>query len=108
MFIVAGEASGDAHAARLIRAVKATVPNLHVEGLGGENMKQAGVYARSAVAIDDRNPRAWFELAVWCGAERKVSCALSAWQKAARDLPIDAVMVRLRAYRRMDSRRQKR
>jgi lipid-A-disaccharide synthase len=46
LFIVAGEASGDAHAARLIRAVKATMPDLHVEGLGGEIMKQAGCELR--------------------------------------------------------------
>lgn len=47
LFIVAGESSGDTHAGRLIRAVKATMPELHVEGLGGEAMKQAGCELRS-------------------------------------------------------------
>ncbi|UCD56675.1 MAG: lipid-A-disaccharide synthase, partial [Candidatus Hydrogenedentota bacterium] len=47
LFIVAGEASGDMHAARLIRAIKATVPGLHVEGLGGEKMQAAGCVLRT-------------------------------------------------------------
>jgi lipid-A-disaccharide synthase len=42
LFIVAGEASGDAHAARLITAVKEMLPDLHVAGLGGEKMRLAG------------------------------------------------------------------
>jgi lipid-A-disaccharide synthase len=42
LFIVAGEASGDTHAARLITAVKAAVPELRVEGLGGDEMRKAG------------------------------------------------------------------
>jgi lipid-A-disaccharide synthase len=42
LFIVAGEASGDMHAARLIAAAKDILPDLRVEGLGGERMQQAG------------------------------------------------------------------
>jgi len=47
LFIVAGEASGDAHAAGLIHAAKKLVPDLSVEGLGGEMMRQAGCELRS-------------------------------------------------------------
>jgi lipid-A-disaccharide synthase len=47
MFIVAGEASGDTHAARLIRGLKALDPSLRVEGLGGERMQMAGCELRA-------------------------------------------------------------
>lgn len=40
--IVAGEASGDYLAAGLIRALRARVPDLQVEGIGGEQMRAAG------------------------------------------------------------------
>ena len=40
--IVAGEASGDYLAAGLIRALRERVPGLQVEGVGGEQMRQAG------------------------------------------------------------------
>lgn len=36
------EASGDLHAAHLIRALKKILPNLQIFGVGGENMKAAG------------------------------------------------------------------
>jgi lipid-A-disaccharide synthase len=43
VMIVAGEASGDQHAADLIRALKVQAPDTEVFGFGGEMMKQAGV-----------------------------------------------------------------
>jgi lipid-A-disaccharide synthase len=42
VFIAAGEASGDLHAANLIRALKARHGGLRFLGLGGEQMRQAG------------------------------------------------------------------
>ncbi|GAB4342443.1 MAG: lipid-A-disaccharide synthase [Candidatus Abyssubacteria bacterium] len=42
LFISAGEDSGDMHAARLIAALQQSVPNLLVEGLGGQRMREAG------------------------------------------------------------------
>ena len=42
LFIVAGEASGDAHAARLIAALKQHAPHLYVGGIGGDAMRAAG------------------------------------------------------------------
>ena len=47
LFIVAGEASGDTHASRLIREIKKTMPGLKVEGLGGEKMRHAGCELRA-------------------------------------------------------------
>lgn len=40
--VVAGDPSGDAHAARLIEALRPTLPSLTVTGLGGEAMRRAG------------------------------------------------------------------
>lgn len=40
--IVAGEASGDAHAGRMIAALKTRRPDIHVSGIGGDALRQAG------------------------------------------------------------------
>ncbi len=42
MFVSAGEPSGDAHAAALVSALKARVPDITVEGFGGPRMAAAG------------------------------------------------------------------
>jgi lipid-A-disaccharide synthase len=41
--IVAGEASGDAHAARLIAELKKLEPTISVRGMGGDNLRKEGV-----------------------------------------------------------------
>ena len=43
IFIVAGEASGEAHAARLVTALKKQAPHLYIGGIGGDAMRDAGV-----------------------------------------------------------------
>ena len=43
ILIVAGEASGDIHAAHLVRRLKVLCPELSFYGLGGKNMRAAGV-----------------------------------------------------------------
>ena len=43
VMIIAGEASGDIHAAKLVREVKEKNPNIDFYGTGGESMRQAGV-----------------------------------------------------------------
>lgn len=43
LLIVAGEASGDHHGARLLRELRKQVPEFVVYGLGGERMRQQGV-----------------------------------------------------------------
>jgi lipid-A-disaccharide synthase len=42
IFIVAGEASGEAHAARLVSALKQKAPHLYIGGIGGNAMREAG------------------------------------------------------------------
>lgn len=41
--IIAGEASGDLHAAKLVTAVKSHRPEIQFYGIGGEDMREAGV-----------------------------------------------------------------
>lgn len=41
--IVAGEASGDLHGARLAARLKEMVPHAHIRGVGGPKMREAGV-----------------------------------------------------------------
>ena len=41
--VVAGDPSGDAHAARLVEAVRQRLPGVRLTGLGGPQMRQAGV-----------------------------------------------------------------
>jgi len=43
IFIVAGEASGDIHAARVIRYLKVLLPDAKLWGVGGNNMEDEGV-----------------------------------------------------------------
>lgn len=43
VMIIAGEASGDIHAAKLVREVKQKNQNISFYGTGGESMRQAGV-----------------------------------------------------------------
>jgi len=41
--IVVGEGSGDAHAARVITHLKQHEPSINIKGIGGENLREAGV-----------------------------------------------------------------
>jgi lipid-A-disaccharide synthase len=43
VLIMAGEISGDMHAARLVQAVRAKNPDVHFWGIGGDQMRAAGV-----------------------------------------------------------------
>jgi lipid-A-disaccharide synthase len=43
VMIIAGEASGDLHAARLVNGVRKTHPEIRFYGIGGSEMRQAGV-----------------------------------------------------------------
>jgi lipid-A-disaccharide synthase len=43
IFFIAGEASGDAHAADVIRTIKARAPDVHCLGAGGPKMRDAGM-----------------------------------------------------------------
>ena len=43
ILIVAGEASGDLHGARLVQAIKASQPDSRIFGIGGDGMAAAGM-----------------------------------------------------------------
>ena len=43
VFIVTGEYSGDIHAAKVAEALKNSDPSIIIEGVGGKNLKAAGV-----------------------------------------------------------------
>lgn len=43
VLLVAGEQSGDMHAAALVREMRALAPDLDVAGIGGENLRAAGM-----------------------------------------------------------------
>src|SRR5215207_836303 len=43
VFITVAEVSGDRHAAQLVRALRALDPTIEIEGLGGPEMREAGV-----------------------------------------------------------------
>ncbi|MCR4337744.1 MAG: lipid-A-disaccharide synthase, partial [Candidatus Omnitrophica bacterium] len=43
LFIVAGEASGDMHAAHLVEEIRKLHPHMTFSGVGGPSMKNAGV-----------------------------------------------------------------
>ena len=42
VFLVAGEASGDLHAANLVRALRAEAPGIEAFGVGGERLRETG------------------------------------------------------------------
>ncbi len=43
IFIITGEHSGDIHAGKVVEQLKQLNPNLVIEGIGGDNLKNAGV-----------------------------------------------------------------
>ena len=43
LFIVTGEYSGDIHASHVVKALRELNADIEIEGIGGENMLQAGV-----------------------------------------------------------------
>ena len=43
LFIITGEYSGDIHASHVVEALKAANPDIEIEGVGGENLRRAGV-----------------------------------------------------------------
>ena len=43
VFIITGEHSGDIHASKVVEELKKINPDVEIEGIGGENLKNAGV-----------------------------------------------------------------
>jgi lipid-A-disaccharide synthase len=61
IFITAGEPSGDAHAARLMAAIRLQVPDVIFEGFGGPRMEMEGL--RSLAHIRDLAVTGFYEVA---------------------------------------------
>jgi lipid-A-disaccharide synthase len=61
IFILAGEASGDLHASRLMRAIKALIPDTQFIGIGGRNMEKEGL--ESLVSIEQMSVVGFWEVA---------------------------------------------
>ncbi|MES2764570.1 MAG: lipid-A-disaccharide synthase [Bacteroidota bacterium] len=61
IFIVAGEPSGDLHAARLMRELKNVLPGVEFTGIGGENMEREGL--QSLVALKEISVVGFWEVA---------------------------------------------
>lgn len=43
LFIITGEYSGDIHASHVVEALRVVNPDIEIEGIGGENLRRAGV-----------------------------------------------------------------
>lgn len=81
VLISAGDASGDLHAAALVRALRAREPDLRVQGIGGDEMEKEGVelvFHQREVAVGG--------LVEVLGALRRVA---SAWRELGRSLEND-------------------
>lgn len=88
VMIIAGEASGDMHAAKLVREVKEKNTDIHFYGIGGENMVKAGV--DTLVDSADLAVVGLFEvLAHW----NTISSALKKMQHLLRTSPPDLLVL---------------
>ncbi len=52
LFVIAGDPSGDIHAGNMLRALKEMCPNIRMAGLGGPNMKKAGMKLLANIVED--------------------------------------------------------
>lgn len=52
LFLIAGEHSGDIHAANMVRALKRLHPDVRAQGIGGPEMKEAGVRLHRDIVRD--------------------------------------------------------
>lgn len=86
--IIAGEASGDLHAAKLVKAVNAQRSDINFFGIGGENMRAAGV----EVMVDAAEMAVVGLVEIW--AHRKVIFgALDLMRAQLRDNPPDLLVL---------------
>jgi lipid-A-disaccharide synthase len=88
LMVVAGEASGDRHAARLVDALRERVPDLEVFGSGGDELRARG--AELLVDVRDVNIIGVPEVA---RGIRRLYAAFRALYEAARDRRPDAVVL---------------
>lgn len=84
LLLVAGEASGDLHAADLVRTLRASFPDLEVFGLGGERLREAGMHT-----VADANDVATVGLTQAAGRLRTLWRAYRALARRLRENPPD-------------------
>lgn len=85
VLVVAGDASGDAHAAALVKAVNTTLPGLHWAGVAGPNLRAQGVDA--LVRTETMNMVGVFEVLTKLPVIKRAQKNLQHWiQKARPDL----------------------
>jgi lipid-A-disaccharide synthase len=90
-FIVAGEPSGDAHAARLMRAIKRRLPNARFSGIGGEAMEREAGF-RSIVPLSEISVVGFWEVAKRYGMFQRLlrkAAAMLASGEFAAFIPVD-------------------
>ena len=86
--IIAGEASGDLHAAKLVKAVKADRPDIAFYGIGGDDMRTAGV----EVMVDAAELAVVGLVEIW--AHRKIIfAALNKMRQELQDNPPDLLVL---------------
>jgi lipid-A-disaccharide synthase len=76
VFVSAGEPSGDAHAAALVAALRAAVPGVRVEGLGGPCLAEAG--AELMARIEDLTVMGFVEVLAKVPAHARLLRAMRA------------------------------
>ncbi len=76
VFVSAGEPSGDAHAAAFVAALRAAVPGVRVEGLGGPRMAEAG--AALMARIEDLTVMGFVEVVAKIPAHARLLRAMRA------------------------------
>ena len=86
--ISAGELSGDEHAAKVIQALRAIVPELSVRGMGGRNLGAAGV----TLDVDAEKSAAVMGFAELFGSLGKVLGALRTMKKLVRETKPDLLI----------------
>ena len=101
IFVSAGEASGDRHAAGLVRALRKRVPDLEVRGLGGPELKAEG--AVLLAEIDELAALGFSEvirrLPFFTKLMSRVTADIEAWQPHV-VVPVDYPGFNLRLARR--------
>ncbi len=88
VLLVAGEASGDLHGADLVRELRQMVPGLQVRGIGGENLRRAGMQT-----IVDCASMATMGLVETLGQLRRLGAAYRKMRRCLRDEPPDLVLL---------------
>jgi len=105
LFVSAGEASGDAHAAAVVRSLKTRVPEVEVRGLGGPALEAEG--AHLLAGLDELSTLGFSEVArrlpFFVGLMRRAMREIETWNPDL-VLPVDYPGFNLRLARKVRNR----